>query len=223
MKAPELGGSCCIQYARILGCERNKMITSLSGELIERTNTYAVIECCGVGYLVNISQKTYSGLPEKGPCTLLTHFTVSVDVRSGASEHKLFGFSHKEERTVFRKLISVSGVSSTLGMLILSSMDAAQLQRAVMEGDTKRISTVKGIGPKLAERIIVELRGKLDPLELSTGVGGSGNTVKGEALSAMSSLGVDRIKAERVLQEILKNKGESITLEELIKAALKEL
>jgi len=102
-------------------------------------------------------------------------------------------------------------------------MDAAQLQRAVMEGDTKRISTVKGIGPKLAERIIVELRGKLDPLELSTGVGGSGNTVKGEALSAMSSLGVDRIKAERVLQEILKNKGESITLEELIKAALKEL
>jgi len=198
------------------------MITSLSGELIERTSSYAVVECCGVGYFVNISHKTYSDLPEKGQCTILTHFTVSVDVRSGASEHKLFGFSHKEEREIFRKLISVSGVSSTLGMVVLSSLDTAQLQRAVVEGDAKRISTVKGIGPKLAERIIVELRGKLDLIELSTVVGGSGNTIKGEALSAMSSLGVDRIKAERVLQGILENRGD-IALEELIKAALKEL
>lgn len=198
------------------------MITSLSGELIERANSYAVIECCGIGYLVHISQKTFSDLPKKGPCTLLTHFTVSVDVRSGASEHKLFGFSHKEEREIFRRLISVSGVSSTLGMVILSSMDSVQLHRAVAEGDAKRISTVKGIGPKLAERIIVELRGKLDAIELSSVVGSSGNTLKSEALSAMSSLGVDRLKAERVLQGIIDNRGD-IALEDLIKTALKEL
>ena len=198
------------------------MITSLSGELIERANSYAVVECCGVGYFVHISQKTFSDLPAKGPCTILTHFTVTVDVRSGASEHKLFGFSQKEEREIFRRLISVSGVSSTLGMVILSSMDTVQLHRAVVEGDAKRISSVKGIGPKLAERIIVELRGKLGTVGLSIGAGGSGNTLKEEALSAMSSMGVDRIKAERVLQGILENRGD-ITLEDLIKAALKEL
>ncbi len=200
------------------------MITSLSGELIERTASHAVIECCGVGYFVHISLSTYSELPEKGPCTILTQFTVSVDVRSGASEHKLFGFSKGEEREVFRRLVSVSGVSSTLAMVILSSLDTAQLQRAVLSGDAKLISSVKGIGPKLAQRIIVDLRDKLNalPQQLQV-VGNTGNTLKAEALSALSSLGVDRAKAEGVLQGILENTSGEIALEELIRATLKEL
>ena len=211
-------------YVQVKGRERENMITSLSGELIERTGSYAVIECCGVGYLVNISLNTYSELPESGPCTILTHYTVSVDVRSGASDHKLFGFVRTEEREIFKRLLSVSGVSSTLAMVILSSLETTQLQRAVASGDAKSISTVKGIGPKLAERIIVELRGKLDiQIQGSVVPGASGNTLKGEALSALSSLGVDHLKAERVLQGILETSGDAIALEELIRTALKEL
>ena len=200
------------------------MITSLSGELIERTASYAIVECCGVGYMLNISLNTYSALPENGACSILCHFSVTVDVRSGASTHKLFGFSSSEEREIFRKLISVSGVSSTLAMVILSSMELGQLQRAIVSGDAKMVSSVKGIGPKLAERIIVELRDKLGALPQQANVlNGGGNTLKGEALSALSSLGVDRTKAERVLQGIIEGSGDDIALEELIRKALKEL
>lgn len=201
-----------------------EMITSLSGELIERTASHAIVECCGVGYLVNISLNTYGQLPESGTITILCHFSVSVDVRSGASTHKLFGFSSSGERELFRRLISVSGVSSTLAMVILSSLEPEQLQRAVLSGDAKMIGTVKGIGPKLAERIIVELRDKMGSLPQQDSLPpGTGNSLKGEALSALSSLGVDHAKAERTLQGILESSGNDIALEELIRAALKEL
>lgn len=200
------------------------MITSLSGELIEKNASQAVVECCGVGYAVDISLNTYSQLPDSGPCTLLCHYAVSVDVRSGASNHRLFGFHAKEEREIFRALISVSGVSTTIAMVVLSTLEPTQLQRAIAAGDTKTISSVKGIGPKLAERMVVELRDKTVELGAATTVAFTpGNTKKSEALSALSSLGVEGAKAERVLQGILDAAGNDVPLEELIRAALKEL
>lgn len=201
------------------------MIDSLRGEIAERTPSYAVVECNGVGYLVHITTTTYGDLPTRGMCKLFTHYTVSMDVRSGQSEHKLIGFLDKEERHLFRQLISVQGVSSTIGLAILGARRAADLRTAIMHGDESALKTVKGIGPKLAQRIVQELRDKLslDPIEKLAGPSlGGGNTLKSEALSALISLGLDRAKAERSLQRVLdERKNDPPEVEELIRLTLK--
>jgi len=203
------------------------MITSLKGELIMKAPDYAEIECHGVGYGVHISHNTYGELPSKGTCRLLVDYLVSVDVRSGASEHKLFGFAKQEERALFRKLIGVQGVSSAIGMSMLGAMKPGDLVAAICGGDVGALKAIKGIGPKLAQRVIGELAKPL--LELDTKGSdtvnkGSHNTLRSEALSALISLGMDRIKAERALQGVLNDrKGEVVELEDLIKTTLKNL
>lgn len=201
------------------------MIDSLRGELVERSPDHAVVECGGVGYLVYITADTYSRLPGKGACRLHVHYAVSVDVRSGQSEHKLYGFLDAEERHLFRQLITVQGVSSTIGLAILGARRAADLRLAIMGGDETALKAVKGIGPKLAQRIVQELGGKLaaDPIEKrARPVHGGGNTVKAEALSALISLGLDRAKAERGLQRVLdEHTGDLPGVEELIRLTLK--
>lgn len=202
------------------------MIESLRGELIEKAPDHAVVECHGVGYLVHISANTFGDLPERGTCRLLVHYAVSVDVRSGSSEHRIFGFAQAEERHLFRRLIEVQGVSATIGMAILGALRADQLRAAVLNGDEGALKRIKGIGPKLAQRIVAELGGKLagEPLERTVALGGAGNSLKVEALSALVSLGLDRVKAERALQGILNDrKGEPPALEELIRLTLKNL
>ena len=158
---------------------------------------------------------------------MFIHYAVSVDVRSGQSEHKLFGFLNTEERHLFRQLIDVQGVSSTIGLAILGARRADELRVAIMSGDESALKSVKGIGPKLAQRIVAELRGKLasDPIErVLARSGGVGNTLKAEALSALVSLGVDRGKAERSLQNVLgERKSDPPELEELIRLTLKNL
>ena len=203
------------------------MIDSLRGELAEKALGYAVVECHGVGYLVHITANTYNDLPARGVCKVFIHYAVSVDVRSGQSEHKLFGFLNTEERHLFRQLIDVQGVSSTIGLAILGARRADELRVAIMSGDESALKSVKGIGPKLAQRIVSELRGKLasDPIErVLARSGGVGNTLKAEALSALVSLGVDRGKAERSLQNVLgERKSDPPELEELIRLTLKNL
>ncbi len=202
------------------------MIESLRGELIEKAPDHAVVECHGVGYLVHISANTFGDLPERGACRLLVHYTVSVDVRSGLSEHRLFGFINAEERHLFRQLIDVQGVSATIGMAIMGTLRADQLRTAVLNGDEGALKRIKGIGPKLAQRIVSELGGRLasEPVERMVAVGGPGNSLKAEALSALISLGLDRAKAERTLQGILnERKAEPPALEELIRLTLKNL
>jgi Holliday junction DNA helicase RuvA len=202
------------------------MIESLRGELIEKAPDHAVVECHGVGYLVHISANTFGDLPERGPCRLLVHYAVSVDVRSGSSEHRIFGFAQAEERHLFRRLIEVQGVSATIGMAILGGLRPDQLRMAVLNGDEGALKRIKGIGPKLAQRIVTELGGKLagEPLERSLATGAVGNSLKAEALSALVSLGLDRVKAERTLQGILnERKAEPPALEELIRLTLKNL
>ncbi|MBP8822304.1 MAG: Holliday junction branch migration protein RuvA [Flavobacteriales bacterium] len=192
---------------------------------MERTPTHVVVECGGVGYLVHITPDLYARLPGQGACRLHVHYAVSVDVRSGGSEHKLYGFLEVEERRLFRQLINVQGVSATIGMAILGARPAGDLRAAIMLGDEGVLKAVKGIGPKLAQRIVQELRTKLvdDPIEKRLPMGAGGNTTaKAEALSALISLGLDRAKAERGLQRVMnEHKDDLPGVEELIRLTLK--
>ncbi|HMU15434.1 MAG: Holliday junction branch migration protein RuvA [Bacteroidetes bacterium] len=203
------------------------MIDSLRGEIAEKAPGHVVVECHGVGYLVLVTANTLAGLPAQGPCKLFIHYAVSVDVRSGQSEHKLFGFISTEERHMFRQLIGVQGVSATLGMAILGARQTDELRVAILNGEEHMLKAVKGIGPKLAQRIVTELRGKLadEPVQQVLAVaGGGGNTLRAEALSALVSLGLDRARAERALQKSLaEREGDTPPLEELIRTALKNL
>jgi Holliday junction DNA helicase RuvA len=203
------------------------MIESLYGELLDRSPGHAVVECHGVGYWVQMAVGAYEELPEQGRVRLYIHYAVSVDVRSGQSDHRLFGFLNTQERALFRQLITVQGVSTTVGMAILGGRKAEDLRRAIILGDEQALRGVKGIGPKLAQRIIQELAPKLSGQVIETaGVqGGSpGNTLRAEALSALVTLGLDRMKADRALQVVLKEHGEEPpALEALIKQALKNL
>jgi Holliday junction DNA helicase RuvA len=203
------------------------MIDSLNGELLEIGADHAVIDCHGVGYLVQAPSLVLSQLPARGTCRLFIHYSVTVDVRSGQSEHRLFGFRSADERQLFRRLIEVQGVSATLALALMSARSADDIRGAILLGDETALKGVKGIGPKLAQRIIAELQGKLG---LSAGAplaGAStapGNTLRAEALSALVSLGLDRAKAERALQGVLTERGsEPPPLEELIKLTLKNL
>ena len=202
------------------------MIDSLNGELLEKAQDHVVIDCHGVGYLVHVPASTLAALEKGVKQRLHVHYSVSVNVRSGSSEHRLFGFAHRDERQLFRRLIDVQGVSATIGMTILGGLSAADIHTAILTGNEAAFKHIKGIGPKLAQRIIQELQGKLANVALPTGgvVRSGGNTLHTEALSALISLGLDRMKAERALQTVLKNtKGDTPTVEELIKLTLKNL
>jgi Holliday junction DNA helicase RuvA len=200
------------------------MIDSLNGEVLERGQDHVVLDCHGVGYLIGVGPRTLMELPASGTVRLHVHYSVTVDVRSGSSEHRLYGFKHPDERQLFRRLIEVQGVSATIGMAILGARSAADVHTAVLTGNEEVLRSVKGIGPKLAQRIVAELRGKLaaGPLPASGTVLPVGNTVKAEALSALLSLGLDRVKAERALKTVLSEQADA-GVETLIKMALKNL
>lgn len=192
------------------------MIHHLNGRLIEKSPTHAVIECGGVGYFVNISLHTFSALGEDENVRLLTHLVVREDA------HTLYGFHQEDERTVFLKLISVSGVGASTGRMIISSMSPDEVKTAILGGDVKAIQSVKGIGAKTAQRIIVDLQDKIGEVTGGTEIIPlGGNTAKLEALSALSSLGFDKTKANKTLETILKQHGSDQSVEALIKMALK--
>lgn len=202
------------------------MIESLSGELLEKAPGHVVVECHGVGYYVHVPASAVGRLPSQGRVRLFIHYTVSVDVRSGQSEHRLHGFLNNTERALFRQLIDVQGVSGTLAMAMLSAHDADALVGAIVQGNEGALRGVKGVGPKLAQRIVAELAPRLTGgiAEVATGMPATGNTLKSEALSALLTLGLDRVKAERALQQVLRDQGSAPpALEELIRLTLKNL
>ncbi|MBX2971957.1 MAG: Holliday junction branch migration protein RuvA [Flavobacteriales bacterium] len=187
---------------------------------------HVVLECGGVGYLVQVPGTVLTALPASGRVRLFVHYAVSVDVRSGSSEHRLFGFLHRDDRQLFRRLIDVQGVSATIGMSIMGSRSAQDIHTAILVGDESVLKGVKGIGPKLAQRIVAELQGKLAGVPMPAGgaplVGG--NTLKAEALSALTSLGLDRAKAERAMNTVLQERAaDAPALEELIRLTLKNI
>jgi len=193
------------------------MIAHIRGRMIEKNPDHAVIECNGLGYHINISLQTFSNIPDEENVKLFTHFVVREDANI------LYGFLTKTEREIFKLLISVSGVGPSTAITMLSSMDTAEIQRAIAGEDVAKIQSVKGIGIKTAQRVIVDLRDKiLKSYEISEEFPTSNNTIKNEALSALEVLGFSRKKVEKVIQVILQD-SPTISLEELIKQALKNL
>ncbi|MEZ4721994.1 MAG: Holliday junction branch migration protein RuvA [Flavobacteriales bacterium] len=199
------------------------MIEYVSGKFAEKTPTYVVVDVNGLGYLVMISLTTYGDLADESSGKLHTHYAVSVDVRSGESRHQIFGFSTLLERQLFRQLITVSGVSSGIAHMILSAFKPEEVQSIIVNGDDKSLTSVKGVGPKLAQKVISELREKLVKLDIAVDISEvTGNSLRQEALSALTALGFDRAKSVKVINQIIKNEAPE-TVEILIKKALKQL
>lgn len=195
------------------------MINHIVGKLVEKTPTYAVIEAGGVGYVMQISLNTFSKLSDNEQCKL---FTDQLYVRDDMP--RFFGFADIAERNLFRQLVSVSGVGGTSALLMLSSLSAAEIQGAISTGNVALIKSVKGIGEKTAQRIIVDLKGKLGKEELSAEFfAGGNNTLKEEALSALVMLGFNKAAADKVLDKVIRTEGAGQTVEQLIKSALKNL
>ncbi|WP_291867624.1 Holliday junction branch migration protein RuvA [Maribacter sp.] len=193
------------------------MITHLNGKLVEKNPTHVIIECAGVGYFVNISLHTFSKIADAENIRLLTHLQIKED------SHTLYGFVEKSEREIFRLLLSVSGIGSSTARTMLSSLDPAQLKNAIASGDVPAIQSVKGIGAKTAQRVILDLRDKIlkvhDIDEVYTS---SNNTNKDEALSALEVLGFVRRQAEKVVDKII-GQDPTLSVENIIKLALKNL
>ena len=193
------------------------MITHLKGKLIEKNPTNIVVECNGVGYSVNISLHTFSQLPSGEHVKLFIHLQVRED------SHTLFGFSSKVEREVFRLLISVSGVGASIARTMLSTLSPEQVMEAITQNNIATIQSVKGIGIKTAQRVVLDLKDKiikiygLDEVSLV-----SGNTNRNEALSALETLGFARKQTEKICDDIV-NKNPNASLETIIKLALKNL
>ncbi|MBC6997146.1 Holliday junction branch migration protein RuvA [Cytophaga sp. FL35] len=193
------------------------MIHHLKGKLVEKTPTYVVIECGGVGYFVNISLHTFSNLSDSESIQLFTHLQVKEDA------HTLFGFAQKSEREIFRLLISVSGIGSSIARTMLSSMEPPQIRDAIANGDVASIQSIKGIGAKTAQRVILDLKDKiLKVYDIGEVSAPTNNTNKEEALSALEVLGFARRAAEKVVDKVL-GQDPSLSVENIIKLALKNL
>lgn len=194
------------------------MIHHLKGQLIEKNPTHVVIDCNGVGYFVHISLHTFSLLHNASESLrLYTHLQVKED------SHTLFGFMEKSERELFRLLISVSGVGAGTARTMLSSLEPKQIMEAIAAGDAATIQSIKGIGTKTAQRVILDLKDKVLKVfgEGEVFVSQS-NTNKEEALSALETLGFARKPAEKVVDRIMKESTDP-TVETIIKLALKNL
>jgi Holliday junction DNA helicase RuvA len=193
------------------------MIAHLQGKLVEKTPTQVVIDCGGVGYHVNISLHTYSLLPATDFIKLFTHLQIKED------SHTLFVFVEKSEREIFKLLLSVSGIGASIARTMLSSLDPKQITNAIASGDVVTIQSIKGIGSKTAQRVILDLKEKvlklydLDEVSMS-----QNNTNRDEALSALEVLGFVRKASERIVEKIIKDTPEG-SVEYIIKQALKNL
>lgn len=203
------------------------MYDFIRGKLIEVNPAYAVLEAGGVGYLLNISLNTYSRLAGIDAIKLYTHLVVREDA------HVLYGFADLEEREVFRQLISVSGIGPNTARLLLSSLNVGEIKQAITAGNVGILKSVKGIGEKSAQRIIVDLRDKLDKgADTIQKVEFSHNTVREESLSGLIVLGFPKKLAEKAIDEVIRQHREDsdislkeggLNVETLIKEALKRL
>lgn len=194
------------------------MYAYIDGKLVFKSPAYVVIDANGVGYHINISVNTYSRLGDAERCKLYTWLHVKEDA------HTLYGFFEEAERRLFLHLISVSGIGPNTGRMILSSITPAEIQAAIVNGNVSVIQRIKGIGPKSAQRMILELQDKLkkdgpDTLISMPAI----QTAKDEALAALVMLGFVKNAAEKVLDQEINRSGNNLTVEQLIKSALKSL
>lgn len=195
------------------------MIYHVEGKLVEKTPTYVVIDAGGVGYVMQISLNTFTKIGDSEKCKL---FTEQMYVRDDMP--RFYGFADVAERNLFRLLVSVSGVGGTSALLMLSSLTAAEIQNAIATANVAVIKSVKGIGEKTAQRVIVDLKDKMSKGDLSAEIFSNvNNTLKEEALSALVMLGFNKPAADKALDKIIRTEGTGQTVEQLIKSALKNL
>ena len=196
------------------------MLHYIKGKLVEKSPVHAVIDCGGVAYFFNISLGTYGKMPDQENMTLYTHFSINGNDFS----LNLFGFYDEDERDVFRKLISVSGVGPNTARMVLSGMSTDEVKQMILMRDAAGFKRIKGIGEKTAERIIVDLHDKISRIgDLSVEkISTPHNTHRQEALAALSSLGLEKTKTEKMLEKIMLTQP-GIALEDMIKQVLKQL
>ena len=193
------------------------MIDYIKGSITQITPTFLTIEAGGIGYFINISLTTFTRLEGKNDFKILVQEIIRED------SHQLFGFADKEERDVFRLLISVTGVGAATSRMMLSSLNPAEIENAIIGSDVNLLKSVKGIGLKTAQRIIVDLKDKLGK-QAGTGeiFAFTDNTRREEALSALVMLGFAKSAVVKVLDKIIREE-KNLTVEDLIKRALKNL
>ncbi len=193
------------------------MYEFISGEIKEIFPTYIVLENSGIGYFIHISVNTYSQITGKENCKLYINEVIREDA------HQLYGFYKKEEREIFLHLISVSGVGANTARMMLSSLQPTEIQNAIIQGDVNLLKSIKGIGAKSAQRIIVDLRDKVGKIDSQEQIIDSlNNTIKDEALSALVMLGFPKVKVDKLINNILKEQ-QGLTVEDLVKESLKRI
>jgi len=193
------------------------MITQIKGRLVEKNLTNVVIDCHGVGYYINISLNTHSQIGNSEELLLFTHLHIKED------SHTLYGFATQNERSIFRLLISISGIGPSIARTMLSSMDPNEIQKSILGENLEAIKSIKGIGLKTAQRVLIELKDKVQKIEgFDENLQSKSNTIKEETLSALEVLGYSRRQTEKVIDNIIQSHPES-SIEELIKSALNKL
>tara|TARA_B100000900_G_scaffold262946_1_gene224231 strand:- start:1810 stop:2391 length:582 start_codon:yes stop_codon:yes gene_type:complete len=193
------------------------MITQLRGRLVEKSPTSVVVDCQGVGYLVNISLFTYGQIKDDENIQLYTHLQVREDA------HTLYGFSTDLERQLFRLLIGISGIGANTARTMLSSLSPSEIGQAIQSDQVNVIQSVKGIGAKTAQRVVIELRDKVQSVIADAGIPAvSNNTNREEALSALVVLGYQTKSCVKILDELLSMDAE-MSVERLIRNALNKL
>jgi len=196
------------------------MITHLNGKIIELSPTHLILDCNGVGYYLNISLNTFSKMNKAvdDNCLILTYLHIREDA------HTLFGFFEQEERKIFLMLLSVSGIGASTAMMILSSLNSNEIRMAILKEDIVTLKSIKGIGMKSAQRIIIDLKDKMTDLQLNQGdvFIKSDNIKRNEALSALETLGFSVKDINKVLDNILSENPE-LSVEQVIKMSLKRL
>lgn len=192
------------------------MYEYIQGKIAEISPAHLVLDCNGVGYMVHISLQTYTVLSQKAQAVVFIHQIVREDA------HLLYGFAEKQEREMFRLLLSVSGIGANTARMILSSLSYADTTRAIVEGNVNLLKSIKGIGLKTAQRVIIDLKDKVGRAGGESIPGSGSHTNMDEALAALVMLGFSKQPSEKVLGSIV-HENNNISVEELIKLALKRL
>jgi Holliday junction DNA helicase RuvA len=194
------------------------MIAFVRGHFAVKTPARLVVDVNGVGYELNISLNTYSAISNKDSGQLFTYLHITENAQT------LFGFADMAEKELFMQLISVSGVGASTARMMLSGMKPDEITRAIVQGNTKQLEGIKGIGKKSAERLIVELRDKLGKQSMENPLSGfSVQQNDADAINALISLGIGRVMAEQAVKKVLQDQPDNNSLEDIIKQALKNL
>ncbi len=194
------------------------MIAYIKGKLVQKDPTHVIIECNGIGYQIQISLNTYGEIKDREDICLQTIQIIREDA------HLLYGFGSPNEKFMFQQLISVNGIGPGTAIMALSSLPPEELRSAIIAESVSTLQAIKGIGAKTAQRLILELKDKLrkDQSDVINLPGSAPhNSIRSEALSALITLGISRVAAEKTIDSILKKSGNNLSLEDLVKIALK--